>query len=317
MTYVAWIPILTPNIDFERRVNDFIEQNKEYIENKKSSPNEIIYKREFDDVRINNEGEQKIKITLHNFKITEIYFNEIKLAEIHHISDEGIVWFSLSVSVADDFTPQKLAGQVYIVIKDIYHVHTHHNKEDDMLLVPCKIGGTATFKIDNLVALKILNQYTEKIIKYHKIIHSINEDNEIATISQMRLLLLLFKKAKGEMIYGLHFLSLVKSSISTDLYNNHKKAFQNSLTSMGILSDNLELQQNKTNISLFIISIIISIIGFYISLKPIKIILFLFIFTMLGYYIRSSFIGKAISFIEKVINWVSKKKKEDEKKTGE
>ncbi len=287
MSFVAWIPILTPEINFKRRVDAFLRKNHLQFQG-----DVITYKREFDDEAKNREKDKKVKLYFNEkkSKIEKIDFENVSVAEIIDITKEGIVFFKVISNVKDK---QKLAEQIFIVVKDVYHEHTHHHHEDDMLLRPVETEE-GKYKINDIVAKKILNQYTEKIIHYHKKLNEYIDERQIMRASKMKGLLLLFKKSIGEMIYALHFISLVKPHISSELYDSHKKSYESALTSIRNLRDNFPLHQNQLNINLFVLSILITVLGLIIS-KVLGIIIFVILVVFYLYYIIDWFHFKKIT----------------------
>jgi len=127
---------------------------------------------------------------------------------------------------------------IYISIRDFYHSHTHHTKHDDILLKPIRADSKRK------AVEKILIQYEEKIIYYHKIIkEDLGQDSEFEQARD------LITKAEGEMTYASAFTRLLKdciedsekpTKIPENTFEVHKETADNTSKSKPSI-DNFEL----------------------------------------------------------------------------
>ena len=125
-----------------------------------------------------------------------------------------------------------MTKRFYIVIRDVYHSHTHHDMYDDILLHPV----LADNKKDAIE--KLLNQYERKIITYHKAIKiDIKGHNDFnAAINLITL-------SKGEMGYASALVALQSEQI--DGFESYKNVFLNSFQSITVLANEIELKFNN------------------------------------------------------------------------
>ena len=140
----------------------------------------LLYESVFDDRYLNNRNESvKIEIFFDNsFKVIQLVRRSdsnkectkesFVLANILEIDDKGFVTFEV-INRSTFQEAETTATQVYAILKEIYHIHTHHHKDTDMLLRPIHITSQDAKPYD-----KILNEYEEKIISYH---NEINKNN--------------------------------------------------------------------------------------------------------------------------------------------
>lgn len=258
MTFWAWIPILTKQIHYEffiRKMEEdglvaISESDKETIRyilkskgyNLKSEDFNYYGRQDFEDV---NKKTYQAILCVKDYKIKHIfvYDSEGKIKTLAHCSiyDNGLVKIDLdsdTAQISDKIQP-RVARRIYILIRDVYHSHTHHEKNDDSHLPLIVLPDNKKDAIK-----KLLKQYDEKIINYHKIIKIDVEDHN--GFSQA---IKLITSAKGEMNYALHFITLMKDDV--DDFESYKSSFLINVQSISILADELELNYNK-NVSRFL-----------------------------------------------------------------
>lgn len=124
-----------------------------------------------------------------------------------------------------------VAREIYIIIRDIYHQHTHHQVEDsqgDILLNPVLAN-------DETEAVKGINEkFQRKIVSYLKIMRNISKaGNFYATYN-------FAKTAKGEMIYALSFIELFKDSQPDLNLERYRFTYSNTIQAIDILAKDLE-----------------------------------------------------------------------------
>ena len=258
MTFWAWIPILTKQIHYEffiRKMEEdglvaISESDKETIRyilkskgyNLKSEDFNYYGRQDFEDV---NKKTYQAILCVKDYKIKHIfvYDSEGKIKTLANCSiyDNGLVKIDLdsdTAQISDKIQP-RVARRIYILIRDVYHSHTHHEKNDDSHLPLIVLPDNKKDAIK-----KLLKQYDEKIINYHKIIKIDVEDHN--GFSQA---IKLITSAKGEMNYALHFITLMKDDV--DDFESYKSSFLINVQSISILADELELNYNK-NVSRFL-----------------------------------------------------------------
>ncbi|CAD7776855.1 MAG: hypothetical protein KBONHNOK_00965 [Candidatus Methanoperedenaceae archaeon GB50] len=244
--YWGWIPILTKKVHFE-----YLEQRAQCEWGSISSEEkELIskilsyspegYRRYYEDDKDAKENKKfKIIVCIRKHKINHVFAfdskGEIKAHAVCLIHDDGIVEIKvIDVKLPDQPTDrqvqnirERVAIHIYISIRDFYHSHTHHAKHDDMLLKPVQADNKKE------AAEKILTQYEEKIIFYHKQIkEDIGPDKSFEDARD------LITKAEGEMIYASAFTRLLKDSI--DDFELYLSVFSNAISSIKILAEDIE-----------------------------------------------------------------------------
>ena len=245
MTFWAWIPILTKQIQYEFFITkmkydglvDVSESDKETIRYILKSEDFDCYRRQ--DSEDENQKTFKAILCVKDYKIKHVfmYDSEGKIKTLAHciIYDNGLVKINLdsnTAQISDKIQP-KVAKRIYILIRDVYHSHTHHGKYDDLHLLPV-LSDNKEFAIE-----KLLNQYDKKIIIYHK---SIKID--VKNHTDFNAAIKLITSAKGEMNYALHFLTLMKDDV--DDFESYKSSFLINIQSISILADELELKHNNS-----------------------------------------------------------------------
>lgn len=241
VAFWGWIPILTNKVHFEYLISlmvqdgfaDLSERDKDFVHHILKTKEYNCYIRE--DSEDKNSKTYKVIICLKNSKIEHVLFfngeNNLRAHARCSICDDGFIEIKLdedSATIGDRIKPD-VAERVYIVIRDVYHSHTHHDKYDDLLLHPV----LANNKKDAIEQL--LDHYEKKIIIYHKAIkidvkESSNEAIDLITL------------AKGEMEYASALVVQQKKHI--DDFESYKNVFSNSLQSISFLADYIELKFN-------------------------------------------------------------------------
>ena len=241
VAFWGWIPILTNKVHFEYLISimehdgfaDLSESDIEFVRNILETKEYICYMRE--DSEDKNSNKYKVIICLKDYKIEHVLFfdgeNTLKAHAQCSICDDGFVEIKLdddSATISDRIKPD-VAERVYIVVRDVYHSHTHHDKYDDLLLHPVLADNKK-----NAVE-KLLDHYEKKIITYHKAIKIDVKDDSNEAIDLITL-------AKGEMEYASAL--VVQQSKHIDDFESYKNVFSNSLQSISVLSDYIELKFN-------------------------------------------------------------------------
>ena len=243
VAFWGWIPILTKGVHFEYLISimahdgfmDLSESDKEFVRQILKTKEHICYMRE--DIEDENSNRYKVIICSKDSKIEHVLFfdgkNNLKAHAQCSICDDGFVEMKLdddSATISDRIKPD-VAERVYIVIRDVYHSHTHHDKYDDLLLHPV----LADNKKDAIE--KLLNQYERKIITYHKAIKvDVKEYDFNDAIN-------LITRAKGEMGYASAL--VVQQREYIDDFESYKNVFLNSLQSISFLANDIELKFNN------------------------------------------------------------------------
>ncbi len=245
MTFWAWIPILTKQIQYEYFITkmkedglvDVSESDKETIRYILKSEDFDCYERQ--DFEDENQKIFKAILCVKDYKIKHVfmYDSEGKIKTLAHCSiyDNGLVKINLDSKtgqLSDKIQPI-VAKRIYILIRDVYHSHTHHGKYDDLHLSPI-LSDSKEYAIK-----KLLNQYDKKIIIYHKAIKiDVKDYNSFSEAIK------LITSAKGEMNYALHFITLMKDYV--DDFESYKSSFLINIQSISILADELELKYNNS-----------------------------------------------------------------------
>ncbi len=266
----GWIPILTTKIHFEFLIKEMegelisiSDKDKKLIcDILKADEIEGYYREDFEDEL----GKTfKAIVCVHNYKINHVFMRDkdgvIKAHAKCSLHDDGIVEIKLAlqtIPIREQLQP-KVARRVYMIIRDIYHTHTHHEKHHDKLL------NVVITNNKREAVEKLLTQFDEKIIRYHKMIkHDIENPKFFETAKK------LITRAKGEMIYALVLTKLFEecferplntqentqprnlSPISIECFEKHRKTqentisksyisvFSNSIKSIDVLAEEAE-----------------------------------------------------------------------------
>lgn len=256
MSFWAWIPILTKQIQYEFFIKKIEEDSliavsesekktiryilKTYILKSIDFQEDFDYYRrqDFDDV---TNKIYKAILCVKDYKIKHIfiYDSKGKIQTIANCSicDNGLVKIDLNsdiVQISSNIQPI-VAKRIYILIRDVYHSHTHHEKNGDshLLLV---FSDNKKYAIE-----KLLNQYDAKIINYHKTIK--NDVEDVEDHKGFSAAIKLITSAKGEMNYALHFITLMKDDV--DDFESYESSFLINVQSISILADELKLKFNN------------------------------------------------------------------------
>ncbi|HBG60711.1 MAG: hypothetical protein A2Y10_13075 [Planctomycetes bacterium GWF2_41_51] len=233
----GWIPILTGEILFDfyplfilseiaTKLNDSDSEKIDALLSKKAE-----YYRWFkatDDV---DRKKAEIIISIQKNKVEDVLFiDKDKRVKAHvscEIMKDGIVKLEL-LSAQEETYKKDIIQQAFIIVRNIYHSHTHHTQHEDLLLSPVE-------SIDKKNAIgDILKQYLAKIVEYHKRIRrSIELETKINQTAN------LVTKAHGEMIYALNFINSFKNDINN--WQSLLDVFNNARDSINVLSKDVEL----------------------------------------------------------------------------
>jgi len=282
MSYIfySWIPTLG-EIDFEIFFNQFRKNNNVSFKN-----GECIYTTILDDRYLNNRDESvNIEIEFDNkFKVKKLIrkgnskklCNESEdyvLAEIINLSKNGDVYFKINAfeegGIANEDKEAKfLASQTYAILKTIYHMHTHHNNDVDMLLKVYSIGKDINEKE------KLLKDYFNKINEYHI---QLNENQKLIKslhLEDRETYIMLVKKAYGEMIYAIAFCNF-------NDFNDKKFVFEEAKDSFELIVNLSNLYNTIVNNFFVLLTLIATII---IGLFNKWVAFILFVFFLIAYF---------------------------------
>jgi len=311
MSFWAWIPILTKQIQYEYFIKKIEEDSLIAVsESEKKTIRYILktyilksidFQKDFDYYRRQDYDDVTNKIyeailCVKDYKIKHIfiYDNKGKIKTIANCSicDNGLVKIDLTsdiVQISSKIQPI-VAKRIYILIRDVYHSHTHHEKNGDSHLL-------LVFSDNKKSAIKkLLNQYDAKIINYHKTIK--NDVEYIEDHKGFSAAIKLITSAKGEMNYALHFITLMKDGV--DDFESYESSFLINVQSISILADELKLKFNNRvseynlNVSKFLNKLTLIII---IGAIPVT---FVSIYQLLGFAGLSKIIVFNINFINNI-----------------
>ena len=237
--YWGWIPILTKKVHFEYGISKMPRESWEIASNKEKieiyqilGTNRVECYRHWDYEDKNNE-KFKIIVCVQKYKINNIFAYDsegvIKAHAKCTIHDDGLVEIELdhkTVHIGEKIQP-KVAKRVYISIRDVYHSHTHHTKYEDILLKPVLAAN------EDEAVERLLDQYDEKIIHYHKVIKP-----DIESYKDFDEARKLIARAKGEMTCAVSFARLFKRYIND--FELCISVFSNSFQSITTLAETIE-----------------------------------------------------------------------------
>lgn len=240
VVYFGWIPTLTHEVI----------ASKEIKEGK-------TFSRVFSDLKLNQEANIELK-KLDEKGFLELF--EVSIPEVCGIKVEckvrpsGLTSFSFSFFLPKDpkidpIFKKKLVISLFDFIRDLYHEHVHHEKKDDAILKPIEA------KTEDEAIEKILKQYWDKVIYYHK---DIGTKKGVLRFFHTRKRINFLASGLGELVYAQSFVSLHKDNIKN--WEEKAECFLRAFTSLGILKDRL-----GWNI-MFAISIIVGILTLLSSL---------------------------------------------------
>ena len=240
--YYGWIPILTKNLLFDYFIKE-LEKEKRLVEGENQKKlDEILSKTNgryyihetHEDVK-DNKFKAIISVDDANaidhiliFRDNNIRNDNTASYASCDIDNNGLVVLKLEYPEEEcAWKEHEIIKQVYIIIRDVYHHHTHHELQEEILLLP----EHAKDKTDAIK--KIINQYQEKIITYHTVIRRyINDEREFDTPRD------LVVKAKGEMIYASAFVKLFRGDIEE--HQSYSSVFSNAFESINVLASDIE-----------------------------------------------------------------------------
>ncbi|MBI4680825.1 MAG: hypothetical protein HY753_06405 [Nitrospirae bacterium] len=162
------------------------------------------------------------------------------------------------------FNENALPTCIFDIIRDIYHDHVHHGKDSD-----CKLSPVIAKDEDEAVK-KLLNQYQNKIIEYHKDFKLIKN---CFYLSPARIFKLKSKKqlyflttGSGEFIYAQSFINLHEDIINRIGFNvdTVNKSFELANKSVTTLKDKLSWR------IMYIISITAMVIALFALISAIE-----------------------------------------------
>lgn len=253
--WLCWIPILTPSVDYPRRLNGFLDKQGGQASDEKCTFSLLL-----SDLRGDEKSTVEISPDLKNGHIILIEIDGIIDIEVEKCLSNGLIVFSFKNRFDTFASEEHAAKQVYVILKHIYHEHTHHHRDDDMLLLPETIG------IGNEEELKkgirgIVTQYVEKIISYHRslrrsLIYSSRDADNILTE---------FNKGLGEMLYAKHFLDLNKGWLDPQYCDDNRLAFCSSSDSFRQILSVFSSRLGKKNVDIAYTVIILSVCIFFIG----------------------------------------------------
>lgn len=249
VVYFGWIPILSYNI---RPENRNISEDK--------------FTRVFSDLDL----KQKINIQVTDFD-KKGFLSKFVVAipkrnsalesltiEVNcKIRESGLVSFNFTtvpfnLGIEDEelreIFQSNLKVNLFDVIRDIYHKHIHHKKDSDAILSPVKA------KDEKEAAEKILEQYSDKIFHYHRLIEKIGMVNFVTRFCDTKKRLDLLTSALGEFIYAQSFILLHKNLIQNP--DEKREHFLKAFESINVLKDKLSWD------IMFFISIVILYLTF-------------------------------------------------------
>ncbi len=236
--YYAWIPILTNDLNFDYFIKELGRDRHRItgdeartFDKKLSKSNGIYYNRDTHE-DVENKKFRAV-VSINDKKILDHIFilgktGNLEAHAVCGIDNKGLI--TLKLEYPDEryaWKEHEMIEQFYIIARDLYHTHTHHKEHEDLLLNPV----IAKNKKDAIG--KILDQYDEKIIKYHKRIRPSIRPHEKFDFATK-----LIVAAKSEMTYASRFVNLFKENIENP--EARLFVFSNALQSINILANEIE-----------------------------------------------------------------------------
>lgn len=251
--WYGWIPLLTKEIFFEYSIEYFINSNHYNFrpreitdENEKNSIENVIlsmggesgYKyyeffKKLGDPPLEEESTIVISIDK-EYKITDVFIFDDK-RELERwvkckIENNGLVEMNVGYQRIEG-SEDSVITDAYIIIRDIYHQHTHHKhgeKDADILLSP-------VLAEDDKEAIKKINEkFQKKIIARHRrIITWSKKGKDLSTSSEI------ITKAKGELTYAISFVELFKNNLPH--HDQYYFTYLNAIRSIEILEKDIEM----------------------------------------------------------------------------
>ena len=224
MKWFGWIPTLAGKEVFPTLCREFLKE----ITGGGIEDGMFIFRKKLYDVK---KMYCSITISLKNGYITSVKISDdtenktIVRAENVEFYENGLVSFTIFTEVDEKIA----AMQVFRIIRDIYHVHTHH-KHQDVLLEPVTAEN-----VDEAID-KIVRTYLKKIVDYLKEIKHRADTFflkycSVLTIEDTESLI---SQALGEMIYAENF---------CELFNRFEKTrFERTRTAIEALRDRVRVK---------------------------------------------------------------------------
>jgi hypothetical protein len=237
MTFISyWIP-LTNTINFTEEINNFLDNNERF--------NNIA-----DGVKIND---NPLTLIIDENKNLNVKYEdkEYTLTYESH-SDFGILTYSYPKDINEDFL-DLLDVQIYHCLKDFFHVHECHHKEQDALLHAYKF--TDKNEKDNLdkIIAHYSNTYESKILEYEENLtkvspeiileqykskkYKIKQAINVIAKAQRKIL-----KIKAEFSYYTFLISFITDK---DIATYHKRFYSNNINKLEKLYKEYEILDNQ------------------------------------------------------------------------
>jgi hypothetical protein len=273
LIYYGWIPNLSGNV-FLLKVDDLLERmgyvkKKEGVYSKRKRISDL---EQDDDCNIVLEFPSKFESRNPENELV-FSISELKTKAICRIKKNGFLSIDLifadSFPIKADYIPV-LALTIYQEVKDIFHEHTHHNKEVDKLISPVK-SRSEEEAIEDIIA-----QYQVKIIDYHLLLkgHLLREGILGYLWRNLKKFVLVkygvipatppsipfAAQAKGEMLYAIMFINLFLEKTNAD-YEKYSFIFNNAYNSISALSNEIsQMLQDYSNRLMLILTFLLVIL---------------------------------------------------------
>lgn len=238
--WLCWIPILTPSVDYPRRLNGFLVKQGD-----QTSDGRYVFPLLLSDLRGDEKSIVEIFPDFTDGHVISIKVDAMIDIDVEKYLSNGLIVFSFKTRFDTFASEEHAAKQVYVILKHIYHEHTHHHRDDDMLLLPETIGSGNEEEIKKGIR-GIVTQYVEKIISYHRslrrsLIYSSRDADNILTE---------FNKGLGEMLYAKHFLDLNKGWLDPQYCDDNRLAFCSSSDSFQQILSVFSSRLGKKNVDI-------------------------------------------------------------------
>lgn len=259
-SWYGWIPSLTREIPFKYFI-DISKSKFEYDEitdeKRKKSLDKILsnsgvsyytFYQKFEDppdeesiviVSVNNENKIDRVVISHKSPIFTI--EEIDYWACCKIQDNGLLEINRG-NINPNAIESDVINQIYIIVRDIYHEHTHHDCGDehgDIFLEPVLV------KNEKEAVEKINKRFQEKIVYYHGWINYSKKNLPIP--KNLEAISTYIKNAKGEMTYAISFVDLFKDFFEenkenhTSSHDQYRSSYLNAISSIDILAKEIEI----------------------------------------------------------------------------
>lgn len=146
------------------------------------------------------------------------------------IQETGLVSFNF-ITASHEINQRTLFPfQIFNVVRSMYHRHVHHDDDLDAALT------SVIAKDEKEAVSKIIKQFSEKIIDYHKRVKKTPPNYRfIKRFKHSRKKLEAMEPALGEFIYGRAFLGLHRNLINSN--NEIEESFQKASDSISVLKE--------------------------------------------------------------------------------